>query len=97
VDAACAAAGFTPRVEHYSDDWSTVVGLVAAGAGVALVPRLAQPAADPGVVIRPVAGQAPRRHLILLTRPAAAVAPHVTAVVDELVAHAALLGTAAAA
>jgi DNA-binding transcriptional LysR family regulator len=97
VDAACAAVGFTPRVEHYSDDWSAVVGLVAAGAGVALVPRLAQPAAGLGVVIRPVAGHAPRRHLVLLTRPAAAAAPHVTAVVDELVAHAALLGTAAAA
>jgi DNA-binding transcriptional LysR family regulator len=97
VDAACAAVGFTPRVEHWSDDWSAVVGLVAAGAGVALVPRLAQPDADPGVVIRPVAGHAPRRHLVLLTRPAAAAAPHVTAVVDELVAQAARIAVPAAA
>jgi DNA-binding transcriptional LysR family regulator len=74
-----------------------VVGLVAAGAGVALVPRLAQPEVDPGVVIRPVAGHAPIRHLVLLTRPAAAVAPHVTAVAEELVGHAALLRTRAAA
>lgn len=88
VDAACAAVGFTPRVEQFSDDWSAVVGLVAAGAGVALVPRLAQPEAADDVVIRPVAGHAPRRHIVLLTRPAAAAAPHVTAVIDQLVATA---------
>jgi DNA-binding transcriptional LysR family regulator len=84
TDAACAAAGFTPRVEHYSDDWSAVVGLVAAGAGVALVPRLAQPPASPDIVIRPVAGHAPRRQIALLTRGGAAAAPHVAAVVDCL-------------
>ena len=97
VDAACAAAGFTPRVEQCSDDWSAVVGLVAAGAGVALVPRLAQPETASGVVIRPVAGHAPRRHIVLLTRPAAAAAPHVTAVVEELLACAGALTTPAAA
>ena len=97
VDAACAAAGFTPRVEHYSDDWSAVVKLVEAGAGVALVPRLAQPETVEDVVIRPVSGHAPRRHILLLTRPAAAAAPHVTAVVDALVARADLLRSPAAA
>lgn len=88
VDAACAAVGFTPRVEHCTDDWSAVVGLVGSGAGVALVPRLAQPETADDVVIRPVAGHAPRRHIVLLTRPAAAAAPHVTAVIDQLVARA---------
>jgi DNA-binding transcriptional LysR family regulator len=88
-DAACAAAGFTPRVEHCTDDWSAVVGLVGAGAGVALVPRLAQPEEAAGVVIRPVAGLPPRRELKLLTRPAAATAPHVAAVIDRLTAAAA--------
>lgn len=97
VDAACAAAGFTPRVEHCTDDWSAVVGLVGAGAGVALVPRLAQPETADDVVIRPVAGHAPRRHLVLLTRPAAAAAPHVTAVIDQLVARADALGAPVAA
>jgi DNA-binding transcriptional LysR family regulator len=84
-EAACAAAGFTPRVEHCSDDWSVVVGLVAAGAGVALVPRLAQPAVTGDVVVRPVAGTVPQRHIALVTRPAAAAAPHISAVVDQLV------------
>ncbi len=37
---ACEAAGFTPRIRHHADDFSTVLALVAAGQGVALVPEL---------------------------------------------------------
>jgi DNA-binding transcriptional LysR family regulator len=37
----CHAAGFEPHVAFESDDYQTVQGLVAAGVGVALIPRLA--------------------------------------------------------
>lgn len=37
---ACQAAGFTPLVRHQVDDFATVLSLVAAGQGVALVPQL---------------------------------------------------------
>ncbi|MFJ4767990.1 LysR family transcriptional regulator [Streptomyces uncialis] len=37
---ACQAAGFTPHVRHRVDDFTTVLALVAAGQGVALVPLL---------------------------------------------------------
>ncbi len=37
----CHAAGFEPLVAFESDDYQTVQGLVAAGVGVALIPRLA--------------------------------------------------------
>jgi DNA-binding transcriptional LysR family regulator len=37
---ACQAAGFAPRVRHHADDFVTVLALVAAGQGVALVPQL---------------------------------------------------------
>lgn len=37
---ACRAAGFTPRIRHHADDFVTVLALVAAGQGVALVPEL---------------------------------------------------------
>ena len=37
---ACQAAGFTPRIRHHADDFATVLALVAAGQGVALVPEL---------------------------------------------------------
>jgi DNA-binding transcriptional LysR family regulator len=43
---ACQAAGFTPRTRHQVDDFATVLALVAAGQGVALVPEL-------GLVDRP--------------------------------------------
>ncbi|BDT92315.1 LysR family transcriptional regulator [Nocardia sputorum] len=36
---ACEAAGFTPRIRHHADDFGTVLALVAAGQGVALVPE----------------------------------------------------------
>ena len=37
---ACEAAGFTPHIRHHSDDFGTVLSLVAAGQGVAFVPLL---------------------------------------------------------
>ncbi|MET9294897.1 LysR substrate-binding domain-containing protein [Streptomyces sp. NPDC003077] len=46
---ACQAAGFTPRVRHQVDDFGTVLALVAAGHGVALVPQLG--VADPGPAV----------------------------------------------
>ncbi|MEV0431961.1 LysR substrate-binding domain-containing protein [Nocardia sp. NPDC050413] len=38
---ACQATGFTPRVRHHADDFDTVLALVAAGAGAAIIPGLA--------------------------------------------------------
>jgi DNA-binding transcriptional LysR family regulator len=46
---ACQAAGFRPRVRHQIDEFDTVLALVAAGQGVALVPQLAVGAPPPGV------------------------------------------------
>ncbi|MFF3425913.1 LysR family transcriptional regulator [Streptomyces sp. NPDC002602] len=46
---ACQAAGFTPRVRHQVDEFATVLALVAAGQGVAVVPRLGIRDAEPGV------------------------------------------------
>ncbi|MCX5010165.1 LysR substrate-binding domain-containing protein [Streptomyces sp. NBC_00555] len=37
---ACQAAGFSPRVRHQVDEFATVLALVAAGQGVAVVPQL---------------------------------------------------------
>ncbi|MDA5283380.1 LysR substrate-binding domain-containing protein [Streptomyces sp. Isolate_45] len=47
---ACQAAGFGPRVRHWVDEFATVLALVAAGLGVAVVPQLGTPGTDvPGV------------------------------------------------
>ena len=48
---ACQAAGFTPRIRHHADDFVTVLALVAAGQGVALVPQLGATGPPPGVVL----------------------------------------------
>ncbi|GCD92523.1 LysR family transcriptional regulator [Embleya hyalina] len=46
---ACQAAGFTPRVRHQVDDFATVLSLVAAAQGVAVVPHLGIPTHPPAV------------------------------------------------
>jgi DNA-binding transcriptional LysR family regulator len=58
----CQASGFSPRIRHRADDFATVLALVAAGQGVALVPELALPDAPDGVVLTPLPAR--RRTLI---------------------------------
>ncbi|MEV5834800.1 LysR substrate-binding domain-containing protein [Nocardia sp. NPDC052112] len=50
----CQAAGFTPRVRHHVDDFSTVLALVAAAQGVALVPELGALTPPPNLVLTPL-------------------------------------------
>ncbi|MFK0011426.1 LysR family transcriptional regulator [Streptomyces sp. NPDC091027] len=55
---ACQAAGFTPRVRHRVDEFATVLALVAAGQGVAVVPQLGVTGpADPAVRLTRLAMQ----------------------------------------
>ncbi|GAB2832287.1 LysR family transcriptional regulator [Actinocorallia aurea] len=51
---ACEADGFVPRIRHHADDFGTVLALVAAGQGVALVPDLALADPPPPVVLTPL-------------------------------------------
>ena len=57
---ACQAAGFSPRVEQEAIQMQTIVSLVAAGMGVALVPASLVNLRRFGVVYRPLAGRSPR-------------------------------------
>ncbi|MFC8731467.1 LysR family transcriptional regulator [Luteimicrobium sp. NPDC057192] len=50
----CAAAGYEPRERHVVDDFTTVLALVAAGQGVAIVPQLAATSVPAGVRLDPV-------------------------------------------
>ena len=56
VIAACQTAGFSPAVAQQAGQLQTLVGLVAAGAGVALVPGALTELRRPGVVYRPLTG-----------------------------------------
>jgi DNA-binding transcriptional LysR family regulator len=66
---ACAAAGFTPRIEHRAKEWFAISALVAHGFGVCLVPRLAPLPADHDVARVPLRGRpAPSRRIITCIR-----------------------------
>jgi DNA-binding transcriptional LysR family regulator len=66
---ACEQAGFQPRIAHTSDDFRSVAALVAAGAGVSLVPRLALPSHNPpAAVVRPLTAPTPVRRVYAATR-----------------------------
>jgi DNA-binding transcriptional LysR family regulator len=63
----CHAAGFDPIVSFESDDYQTVQGLVAAGVGVALVPKLALAPGRDDIAIRALSPSSPVRHVISAT------------------------------
>jgi DNA-binding transcriptional LysR family regulator len=70
----CLAAGFEPKVTFESDDYETVQGLVAAGVGVALIPRLALTHVHPGIVVRELS-PSPARKVVAATMSGPGVAP----------------------
>lgn len=71
----CLTAGFEPKVSFESDDYETVQGLVAAGVGVALIPRLALTSVHPRIVIRELSPRSPVRKVVGATMRGPAVAP----------------------
>jgi DNA-binding transcriptional LysR family regulator len=60
--------GLSATVVHRSDDNGTVIGLVAAGAGVALLPKLAAYGAGPDVCALRIDEQLPPRRVSLVWR-----------------------------
>jgi DNA-binding transcriptional LysR family regulator len=77
-------AGYEPRLAHITNDFSVAYALVAAGAGVALVPGLAGPP-PPGVVVRPIAGAPANRTIYAAVRAGSSARPAVAAMLDALV------------
>jgi DNA-binding transcriptional LysR family regulator len=63
----CHAAGFEPVVSFESDDYQTVQGLVAAGVGVALIPKLALSESRDDIAIRALSPRNPVRDVIVAT------------------------------
>jgi DNA-binding transcriptional LysR family regulator len=82
----CLAAGFEPKVTFESDDYETVQGLVAAGVGVALIPRLALSHLHPGIVVRALAPRSPARRVVTATMTGPGVAPAAKAMIEVLAA-----------
>ncbi|QWF78941.1 LysR family transcriptional regulator [Amycolatopsis sp. CA-230715] len=69
VTTACMAAGFSPDIAHYADEWDTGTAFVAHGFGVSLVPRLARLHGHWPVTRIPLRGEpAPARRILAVTR-----------------------------
>lgn len=84
MTAVCAVAGFSPDIRHHTSEWDSAAALVAAGAGVALIPRLAQPLRPAGLVTCPVVGAPAARLIIGVVRAGAQAAPPAVAFLDVL-------------
>lgn len=90
--ASCASAGFSPDIVLETDNAAAVVGLVAAGLGVALLPRLALATTviPAGVAIDPVDDELARRVEVVVARGADRV-PSVRAALEAVRSAAHLL------
>ena len=83
VQRACGAAGFVVRPIAQASDFSVLVALARAGAGVALVPRMALPDNVDGVALCDLR-QPITRHVSVLTRPGDSRRPELRRVLDAL-------------
>ncbi|MEO7069888.1 MAG: LysR family transcriptional regulator [Nostocoides sp.] len=78
-------AGFTPHVAYETEDYVAVMGLVAEGLGVSLIPDLIlRTAHHEDVVTLPIV-PSPRRHIVAVTTPDLQRVPAVKATIDALV------------
>ncbi|MER5895821.1 LysR family transcriptional regulator [Streptomyces sp. NPDC001876] len=81
---ACAAAGFSPGFTVESGDYATALGFVAAGIGVALIPRMGLRGTDADVVVRRVRGPEPVRKICAAVRGTTTVPPSLGALLTAL-------------
>jgi molybdate transport repressor ModE-like protein len=84
----CRAAGFEPAIDFATDDYPAVVGLVAAGLGVAVLPALAletvRRAGVAAMPLRTASGEPAVRRVVALTLPDLAGVPAVALMLDRL-------------
>jgi DNA-binding transcriptional LysR family regulator len=92
---ACARTGFVPRVVARASDFGVLLSLVAAGAGVTLVPELAARRLPPGVRLLPPA-EPVTRQIFTVSRRGGDRKPAVRVVLDALAAETASPRPAAA-
>lgn len=83
--AATRAIGYAPRVAHYAQELTATTAMVAAGLGIAAVPRIAMSVSHPKVVQIPLTGShVPRRRILLALRRGAYDNPRIAAAITAL-------------
>lgn len=83
IDAIAVMAGRPLQIVHRINEFSVAAQVVAAGGGLALMPRWTVPV-QRDVVLRPLSGVPARRHIDALCRPERAVRRSVSAVLKDL-------------
>lgn len=84
LERACQAAGFDPRLDYASDDYTVIMALVQAGLGVSLIPWLASEQLTADVRLRPIAGLELIRTVSVAVRAGSGGDPAVAALVHAL-------------
>jgi DNA-binding transcriptional LysR family regulator len=84
LERACQQAGFKPRLDYTSDDYTVIMSLVQAGLGVSLVPRMVAEPLSTDVRLCEVAGLRLSRTVSVAVRTGAAKDPAVAAVTRAL-------------
>jgi DNA-binding transcriptional LysR family regulator len=84
LERACGLAGFAPRLDYTSDDYTVILALVAAGLGVSLVPPLAAESVSATLRLRPVAEPALSRRVSVAARAGSTATPRIAVLIDNL-------------
>ncbi len=85
VISACNDAGFTPAIAHRATEWETAAALVAAGLGIAMIPRLARLPAGYAVARVQLHGDpSPSRHILTSVRRGSAQYPEIATTLEAL-------------
>jgi DNA-binding transcriptional LysR family regulator len=69
INRGCMAAGFEPRIAFRINDCQMTQAMVAAGEGIALLPRLMLRPSHPGVSVKPLGPGAPIRRIVAIRLP----------------------------
>jgi DNA-binding transcriptional LysR family regulator len=77
ISRGCLAAGFEPRIAFRINDCQMTQAMVAAGEGIALLPRLMLRPSHPGVRVKPLGPGAPIRRIVAVRLPTRYLTPSV--------------------
>jgi DNA-binding transcriptional LysR family regulator len=77
-------AGFAPRFDFTSDDYTVILSLVSAGLGVTLLPQLAIDRVSADVRVHPVTGPALSRKVSAAVRAGSAADPGIASLLARL-------------
>jgi DNA-binding transcriptional LysR family regulator len=84
INRGCAAAGFEPRIAFRINDCQMTQSMVAAGEGIALLPRLLLDPPHRGVRVKPLGDAAPIRRIVAVRMPTRYLTPAVERFLDLL-------------